>query len=208
LLRGLVTALNAWIKDGKEPPPSVFPRIAAGTLVGWRQEETGWPGIPGVTYPEVIQQPALLDRGPRWESERIATLEPPVIKGKYIVKVPAVDADGNERGTLNLPAITVPVATYSSWNLRNPSIGAAGELLSLQGAYFPFPVNGQSRQAANDPRRALTERYQSYEDYEGRYLEAAAHLVAHRYLLEEDLPRLKLLCQQFKPLFLEGRRSR
>jgi hypothetical protein len=201
LMRGLVTALDAWVREGREPPPSVYPRIAEGTLVGWKQREVGWPAIPGVNYPQVIQQPALLDRGPRWESERIATLEPPVVKGQYIVKVPAVDSDGNERGTLNLPAIAVPLATYTSWNLRGQAIGAAGELLALHGAYLPFPLTREARQAAGDPRPTLAERYRNYDEYEQRYMEAAKRLVAGRYLLEEDLPRLKALCERFKPSF-------
>jgi hypothetical protein len=200
LMRGLVVALDAWVKDGKEPPPSVYPRIADGTLVGWKQNEIGGPSLPGVKYPQVIQQPAYLDRGPRWDSERIATTEPPQIKGSYVVKVPALDADGNERGTLNLPAIGVPVATYTSWNLRNNTIGAAGELLALQGAYIPFPLTREARQEVKDPRPALGERYRSYDEYERRYMEAAERLVARRYVLEEDLPRLKSLSQRFKPV--------
>jgi hypothetical protein len=201
LMRALVLALDAWVKDGQEPPPSIYPRIADGTLVGWRKHEIGWPAIPGVNYPEVIQQPAYLDRGPRWASERIATIEPPEVKGQYVVKVPACDADGNERGTLNLPAITVPVATYTSWNLRGESIGAAGELLNLQGGYIPFARTREARQEAKDPRPSLAERYTSYEEYERRYLEAAERLVGRRYLLAEELPRLKALCEQFKPAF-------
>jgi hypothetical protein len=201
LMRGLVRALDAWVKDGKEPPPSVYPRIAGGTLVSWRKNEIGWPTIPGVAYPEVIQQPPMANRGPKWDSERIATIEPPEVKGHYVVKVPALDADGNERGTLNLPAITVPVATYTSWNVRNASIGAAGELLSLQGGYIAFPLTREARLEAKDPRPSLAERYPSYDEYERRYLEAAERLVARRYMLEEDLPRLKTLCQRFKPLF-------
>jgi len=200
-MRGLVAALDSWIKDGKEPPPSVFPTIADQTLVGWRKNEIGWPAIPNVTYPEVIQQPAFLDRGPRWDAEHIATIEPPVIKGNYIVKVPAVDADGNERGTLNLPAITVPVATYTSWNLRNRSIGAAGELLSLQGGYIAFPFTRAAQMETKDPRPSLIERYGSFDEYQRRYLEAAERLIARRYILEEDLPRLKTLSERFKPSF-------
>ena len=201
LMRALVMALDAWVKDGKQPPPSAYPHISDGTLVSWKKNEIGWPPIPGVAYPEVIQQPAFLDRGPKWASERIATIEPPDVKGQYVVKVPAVDADGNERGTLNLPAITVPVATYTSWNLRNSSIGAAGELLALQGGYIPFPLTHEARQATKDPRPSLAERYRSFDEYERRYMEAAERLVARGYLLEEDLPRLKTLCQRFKPLF-------
>ena len=32
-MRALLTALTAWVKEGKEPPASVVPRIADGTLV-------------------------------------------------------------------------------------------------------------------------------------------------------------------------------
>jgi len=201
LMRALVVALDEWVKNGKQPPPSVYPRIDDGTLVGWRKNEIGWPTIPGVTYPEVIQQPAFLDRGPKWDGERIATIEPPQIKGSYVVKVPAVDADGNERGALNLPAVTVPVATYTSWNLRNATIGAPGELLALQGAYIPFPLSREARLESKDPRPAIAERYASYDQYERLYMEASERLVGRRYLLAEDLPRLKALCQRFQPLF-------
>lgn len=196
LMRALVLALDAWIKEGKEPPASVYPRMGDGTLVSWKKNEIGWPAIPDVTYPSVIQQPQALHRGPQWETEKIATIEPPLIRGNYVVKVPAVDQDGNERGTLNLPAITVPIATYTSWNLRNESVGAAGELLALQGGYIPFAATKSAQQDSKDPRPSLAERYGNYGEYERRYREAAERLVARRYLLEEDLPRLKLLCER------------
>src|SRR5262249_48897198 len=51
-LRALLDALDAWVKRGDAPPPSVYPRIDKGTLVGWRQSETGFPSLPGVRYPE------------------------------------------------------------------------------------------------------------------------------------------------------------
>jgi hypothetical protein len=204
LLRGLLLALDAWVKDGAEPPPSVYPRIADGTLVGWKKEESGWPDVADVDYPTVIQQPPFVFRGEDWETKRIATVEPPEIKGHYVVKVPAIGPDGNERGTLNLPAISVPVASYTSWNLRDASIGAEGELLSLQGSYVPFARTKSEREAAKDSRPSLAERYQNYHDYENRYLAAAERLIAERFVLREELPRLKSLCEKFRPIF-EGK---
>ena len=47
-LRGLLIAMNRWVRDGTEPPPSRYPRIADGTLVGWREEKSGWRPLPGV----------------------------------------------------------------------------------------------------------------------------------------------------------------
>ena len=201
LVRALVVALDAWVKDGKEPPRSVMPRIGDGTLVGWKANESGWPAIPGVAYPQVIHIPALLDRGPDWVSRRIASIEPPAVKESYVVRVPACGPDGNERGTLNLPAITVPVATYTSWNMRDEAIGAKGELLGLQGGYVPFARTKEDREKAGDPRPALLERYRDYAEYEMQYLHAANQLAAQRYLLAEDLPRLKALCQKQRGLF-------
>lgn len=201
LMRALVVALDAWVKEGKEPPRSVIPRIADKTLVGWKESDSGWPGIPGVSYPQVIHQPSFLDRGPDWESRRIATIEPPRVKESYGVRVPACGRDGNELGTLNLPAITVPVATYTSWNLRDESIGAAGELLGLQGSYIPLARTKADREKAGDPRLALLERYRDFADYEMQSMAAAQKLVAQRYLLAEDLPRMKALCEKQRGLF-------
>lgn len=202
-LRALVVALDAWVDRGTQPPPSVFPTIADRTLVGWTATETGWPAIPGVAPPAVIQRPAWVDRGPEWDSRRVATIEPPIVRGHYGVRVPAVDADGNERGTLDMPAVATPLATYIGWNTRDAAIGAAGELMALTGGCIPFPRDPAARTAAGDPRPSIAERFPGYADYERRYREAAAKLVERRYLLAEDLPRLEALCRRFEPLFAE-----
>ncbi len=200
-MRALVMAMDAWIRDGVEPPASAYPRIDKGTLVDWPQTQSGWPTIPQVTYPTVIEQPHFLDRGPLWSLRKIATIEPPIAKGAYAVRVPAYGPDGNERGTLNLPAIEVPVATYTSWNLRSEQIGAPGELLGLQGGYIPFARLEEQRRQNADPRPALLERYAGFEDYQRRYMAVAEKLVALRYILPEDLPRLKSLSSQHRRLF-------
>lgn len=150
--RALLTALDAWVRHGQLPPPSVYPRIADGTLAGWREIESGWQALPGVRYPEVIQQPKFLDRGPDFLRLRRSTIEPPVIHGQYGVKVPAFGGDNNEKGTLELPSLTVPVATFTGWNLRSPTIGADTELLSLGGGYIPFARTAAERERAGDPR--------------------------------------------------------
>ena len=40
--------------------------------------------------------------------------------------VPAIDADGNERDGVRLPEISVPLASYLSWNLRDPAVASCG----------------------------------------------------------------------------------
>ena len=49
-----------------------------------------------------------------------------------------------------------------------------------------------------ESRPALLERYRDFADYQKQYLAAAEELVAARYMLEEDLPRLKALCDKFR----------
>src|SRR5262249_9510772 len=97
-LRALLGALDAWVCDGTAPPPSVYPRIDNRTLVDWRQKSTGFPAIPGVRYPEVIQQPPVLDLGPAFASRGVITVEPPRSVGQYVVKVPKSGPDGNDQG--------------------------------------------------------------------------------------------------------------
>jgi hypothetical protein len=200
-LRALLTALDAWVRDGLEPPPSVYPTISDAALVGWRERESGWRALPGVRYPEVIQQPESLDRGPDSIALRRASIEPPLHRGDYLVRVPAFGDDDNELGMLLLPSVAVPLGTFTSWNLRHRSIGAENELLGLSGGYIPFSRTPQERQAAGDPRPAIVERYHDFDGYLRQFMAAAERLVDERYVLAEDLPRLEAAAMKNRPLF-------
>ena len=200
-LRALLMALDAWVRENRQPPPSVYPRLSEATLAGWKESESGWHALPGVRYPEVIQQPEFLDRGPEFFTQRRITIEPPVSRGQYAVLVPVYGPDNKERGTLLLPSLAAPLATYTSWNLRHRSIGAENELLVLTGGYVPLVKTAAERLASGDPREAILERYRDFDDYRQRYMAAARKLVEERYLLEEDLPRLEALANGNRPLF-------
>ena len=157
----LFLAMDRWITDGTPPPPSVYPRVADGTLVKWQEHLVGWASIPGVRYPTVIQQPEYLDYGLAFFDEGRIDHHPPKQTGKrYGVRVPALDADNNERGVLRLPSIEVPVGTYMGWNLRNPEIGAQDELLRLTRWLHPVRPNGRRAQRGprpqTEPRRAVS----------------------------------------------------
>lgn len=201
LLRALLTALDQWVRTGKEPPPSVYPCIADGTLVGWRASESRWRQIPGVPYPEVIHEPEHLERGPEFATRRISTIEPPISHGRYVVKVPAFTSDNNELGTLQLPCVAVPVGTYTSWNLRAKSLGAETELLGLRGGFIPFAKASADRERAADPRSSLLERYGSFDNYAKQYEASIESLITKGYLLGEEGPALKKAAEQVRPLF-------
>ena len=104
--------------------------------------------------------------------------------------VPQVDVDGNERDGVRLPEIAVPLATYTGWNLRDPSIGAPDQRVAFEGSYLPFARTAQERGKTGDPRRSVAERYGSREDYLARYRRAVDDLVKQRWILAEDRPEL------------------
>ena len=81
----------------------------------------------------------------------------------------------------------MPLATTTGWNFRAASRGNTGDIYSLLGSYFPFSATRDARQAANDPRRAIDERYRSRADYLRRIRAAADALVKDRYLLVDDV---------------------
>jgi hypothetical protein len=189
-LRALLDALDRWVATGKAPPASLYPRIEHGTLVDWRQQSTGFPSLPGVRYPEVIQTPPCLDYGPDFAARGVITVEPPRRRGSYVVRVPKSDPDGNDLGTLLPPEVAVPLATFTGWNLRRRDVGAEAMLASLMGSYLPFARTRAERQAAGDPRPSLEERYGSFEAYRKRFAAACATLVRQGYLLPEDADRL------------------
>lgn len=204
LLRGLLTAMDEWVQQDQAPPPSVYPKIADGTLVPWQENQSGWKPLPGVRYPEVIHQPDFVDRGPLFLSKRRITIHPPKVAGQYNVLISGYADDNNERGCLLLPSVAVPVATFTSWNLRKREIGAETELLSLAGGYVPFAQTKIERLKLGDPRPSLQERYGNFEAYQKQCEEHLARLARSRYVLEEDVPRIKRLAESKVSLFRNG----
>ena len=184
-LRGLLVALDEWVREDKAPPASVYPRIADGTLVAWTQEATGFPKIPGVRFPTTIQQPSLNDYGPKFAAQRIITIEPPKVLNDYKVLAPKSDADGNDTGMLLPAEVAVPLGTFTGWNLRRKEVGADGMLTNLQGSFIPFTTDPKS----TDPRPPVQNRYADAKFYRQQLDEACERLQSERYLLAEDRPR-------------------
>jgi Alpha/beta hydrolase domain len=181
--RAMIANMDAWVRSGIAPPPSSYPKIADGTLVPLRAY--AFPHIPGVNLPHEANCAYRLDFGPGWRGG-ILSLQPPRVGAAFPVLVPQVDADGNERDGVRLPEITVPLATYAGWNLRDPSIGAPNQRVSFEASYIPFPRTAADRAASGDPRRSIAERYASRADYLARYAQAVDRLVRQRWILEED----------------------
>jgi hypothetical protein len=185
--RAFITDMDQWVKDGTEPPRSTHPTIADGTLVSLNKLR--FPKLPGVNTPHEVSLAWHLDFGPQ-SKQGIITNEPPKVGKAFTVLVPQVDQDGNDLGGVRLPELSVPLATYTGWNLRDPSIGAPDQRTSFLGSYIPFAKTTALRQKSGDPRLSIAERYSSRDGYMGKYAEAAMKLIRQRFLLEEDLPAI------------------
>lgn len=182
--RAMIANMDAWVRSNTPPPPSRYPKIADGTLVPISQYQ--FPHIPGVKLPHEADPGMRLDFGPNWRKDGILSLQPPKVGPDFPVLVPQPNADGNERDGVRLPQITVPLATYAPWNLRDPSIGAPTQRVSFEISYIPFPKTAADRKRTGDPRLSIAERYEDRADYMARFTRATNKLVEERYILPED----------------------
>ncbi len=205
--RALIVALEEWVLEGKEPPPSQIPTLAEGTLVQPDAPHIGWPAIPGVNYTGRINALTLVDFGPAFDAKDMTGIladRPVVIPDKkYVVLVPKVDADGNEVAGIRPAALQAPTATYTGWNLQRAGF-AEGELCQNTGSYILFPRTKAERDALGDSRLSLEERYGNHAGYVEAVRQAANRQVTQRYLLPEDATAIIDLAEKsdvLQPMF-------
>jgi hypothetical protein len=84
------------------------------------------------------------------------------IDNVYGVLVSAVDADGNEIAGTRLPPIAVPLGIHTGWNLYRVQ---PVELADRDVSFISFGRTRAEREAANDPRPPIEERYGSGQNY-------------------------------------------
>ena len=191
--RAMIQNMDAWVRSSTSPPESRYSKISDGTLAPL--DKYAFPSIPGVNRAQEANEAWRLDYGPNWRAGFL-TLQPPKVGSAFPLLVPQVDEDGNERGGIRLPQVSVPLATYAAWNLRDPSIGAPDQRVSFECSYLPFPRNADERKQKGDPRKSVSERYSGRDDYRKRYVAALDELLKQRYLLPEDREALIKLGEQ------------
>jgi hypothetical protein len=172
--RGLLAALDAWVRQGTPPPESRHPRLSDLTLVA--HENLKFPPIPGA------QRPTNVPGGYRGD-----------VPGPYSALpflVSKVDADGNDLGGIRLPEQAVPLATLTGWQFRSARIGAPNTLIAMAGAFIPFPATRAERERTRDPRQSVAERYGTRADYVKKVQESAQRLAQERFILKDDVPTI------------------
>ena len=193
LLRAALDNLDRWVTSGEEPPVSRHPSLNDGTAVESHTLLERFAGLPGVRVPEETTRAIRLDYGPETHLGRATKL--PADEGEQFPALVAdLDESFNELGGIRLPDLSVPVATYTGWNLRDESIGNPGLFIGITGGLagwtLPLPTTRAERESTGDPRASIEERYASRDDYLEQVARAAMDLVSEGYLLEEDVPEV------------------
>jgi hypothetical protein len=184
-----------WVMKGTAPPPSRYPNLAAGTLVEPTSTAMGFPALPGLPAgtPTGLVNPSLdYDFGPDFnymDGSGVQTVVPPAIKHVIAMKVPKVDADGNEQGGVPVVLRDAPLGTYLGWNITAAGFHK-GQICNYAGGMIPFANSKAERMANEDPRSSLAERYVNHAGYVAAVEAAARNAVAEGFLLAADQKKL------------------
>jgi hypothetical protein len=184
-----------WVMKGTDPPPSRYPSLANGYLVDPTKEATGFPTIPSLpaNAPNGIVRPMLdYDWGTAFnavDGSGVPSKVPPDIRSVIKMKVPKVDADGNDLGGVPIVLRDAPLGTYLGWNIVADGFHK-GKICNYAAGMIPFAATRAERMANGDPRPSLEERYKSHDGYVEAVKAAAAKAVSEGFLLQADADRL------------------
>jgi hypothetical protein len=192
--RALLLDLDAWARDGSEPPPSQYPSVAKRELVPLK--DVHFPAAPSFPFTTYMPQVWQMDFGPQYSATKVISIEPPKLGTAFQILVPQVNADGNDVSGIRLPELAVPLGTYTGWNVTIPRLSELGYLSGLVGGFEPFPLTKEQREHSNDARLSIAERYTGRQDYLDRVKRAADDLVRQRFMRGEDIPSVLQRAEQ------------
>jgi len=189
--RALIPALENWVVKNTAPPASQYPTVAAGTLVASDRLSVGFPNLSSVLVPNgpaaTATELKLIYSGQvnQLFVTDYANAAPVVdLTKQYTLLVPKVDSNGNETSGIRMPEVSVPLGTYTGWNLRGTG-HASPENCTFIGSAIPFATSPATK-AAGDPRTTLSTLYTGRADYQTKFGTAADALVAQGFLTALD----------------------
>ena len=201
LLRAALINLDNWVSTGTEPPASRHPSLDRGTAVESKVVMAKFVDLPGLRTPPELTRAMRLYYGDEVHLGRTTVL--PAEEGdEFPALVSDIDESFNELDGIRLPDLTVPVATYTGWNLRHESIGNPDLFIGitggLAGSTLALPKTKEERINMGDPRLSIEERYESKSEYLRDTERDALVLIEKGYLLEEDLqPVIELAARKY-----------
>jgi hypothetical protein len=166
----------------------VHPKLSDATLVPIN--DVRWPQVRGLAAPNAVKAGGRV-RNPQLPDGAGEGTELPLL-------VPQCDADGNDLGGIRVPDVAVPLGTGTGWVFRPAQFGSPHDFYLLRGAWVPFAKTKAEREAVNDPRLSLEERYANKAAYLDQVKAAVQKLIEQRFLTEADLePQLKQASQRW-----------
>ena len=189
VMRALLVALDRWTAGEAPPPASAYPHVGDGTLVTPQAYAAAFPhGVALAPPAQALAEPRL-DFGPRSAATGVPGRVPPEYGTPYGSRVPAPDADGNDRGGVRMVELQAPLGTHTGWNGRAPETGFPWATARFDGSFLPFARTEAERRASGDPRPSLQARYPTRDAYAAAARDAARRQVAAGFLLPEDEAR-------------------
>ncbi|MDP9008471.1 MAG: alpha/beta hydrolase domain-containing protein [Pseudomonadota bacterium] len=188
-MRALLVALDRWTNAATAPPQSAYPSLHEGTLMSVDAYRAAFPRRIGLSPPDGNLREPRLDFGPRFASEGIADHVPPQQGQPFETRVPAPDADGNDRGGVRLLELQVPLGTHTGWNQRAPETGFPWATARFDGSFVPFARTEAERRSSDDPRPSIESRYPTRDAFVAKVQVVAKHQVTAGFLLPEDVER-------------------
>ncbi len=194
-VNALTVHFRNWVMRDTPPPASRYPTMREQQLAEPHKTALNFPTLPGV--PADMPRAGFInpmldyDFGPGFDPNDVTgvpTLAVPRINQVIQMLAPKVDADGNEIGGVPVVLRDAPLGTYLGWNIV--ADGARpfhkGKLCGNAGSVIPFAKTKAEREANNNSRLSLEERYGDHAGYVAAVKKATANAVTQQFLLESD----------------------
>jgi len=107
----------------------------------------------------------------------------------YTVLLPTSDAQGNDKGGVRMPDLSVPLTTSKGYSIRKPGF-VAGDQNGLSSSQLAFALLTASKNPA-DPRKSVEELYTNKAGYLAQWNAAVDALAAKGLLLPDDVTMYK-----------------
>jgi hypothetical protein len=196
LFRSLLSNLDGWVRGTAAPLESSFPKVSDGTMA-----------VP-TSDPKSLGAPDLSGLGLGFNGgyNTLSVNDESVIPSKvsnqfYTVLLPTSDAQGNDKGGVRMPDLSVPLTTSKGYSLRKSGF-VAGDQNGLSSSQLAFSVLTASKNPA-DPRKSVQELYTNKTGYLTQWNAAVDALASKGLLLPDDVTAYKNrgLMQSLQPNF-------
>jgi Alpha/beta hydrolase domain len=180
MYRALLTNLEGWVKGTAAPLASNFPKVSDGTMAvpTTALASLGAPDLSaiGLGYNGVYNDLSVNDE----------SVIPSVASATqfYVVHLPKVDSQSNDKGGVKMPDFAVPLATFKGYSLRRSGF-VAGDQNGLGSSQLAFALRTASKNAG-DPRKSVEELYGTKASYVASVNTAVDALVSSGLILAAD----------------------